>query len=63
MSMSGQSEEDATVGILRNACDPQAKSGEFYGPLGKGRAPFFAIHRREAQLGIQTLYAFCVPPR
>lgn len=32
----GQSEEDATVGILRQACDPEAKSGEFYGPLGKG---------------------------
>ena len=27
---------EATVGILRNACDPEAKSGEFFGPLGKG---------------------------
>ncbi|CAE7742489.1 unnamed protein product [Symbiodinium pilosum] len=33
-----QSEEDGAVGILRNACDPEAKSGEFYGPLGKGGA-------------------------
>ncbi|CAE7203872.1 unnamed protein product [Symbiodinium sp. CCMP2592] len=38
ISFMGQSEEDATVGILRNACDPEAKSGEFYGPLGKGGA-------------------------
>mmetsp|Transcript_3429 Transcript_3429/g.6015 ORF Transcript_3429/g.6015 Transcript_3429/m.6015 type:complete len:360 (+) Transcript_3429:2-1081(+) len=33
-----QSEEDATVGILRNACSPEAKSGELFGPLGKGGA-------------------------
>mmetsp|Transcript_4188 Transcript_4188/g.5240 ORF Transcript_4188/g.5240 Transcript_4188/m.5240 type:complete len:356 (-) Transcript_4188:42-1109(-) len=36
VNMMGQSEEDATVGILRQACDPAAQSGEFYGPLGKG---------------------------
>ena len=38
MSFIAQSEEDATVGILRQACDPEAKSGEFYGPLGQGGA-------------------------
>ncbi|CAE8667616.1 unnamed protein product [Polarella glacialis] len=31
-----QSQEDATIGILRSGCDPAAKSGEFYGPLGLG---------------------------
>ncbi|CAE7643218.1 unnamed protein product, partial [Symbiodinium pilosum] len=38
MSMLCQSEEDGTVGILRNACSPEANSGEFYGPLGQGGA-------------------------
>jgi len=33
-----QSEEDATVGILRQACSAEAKSGELFGPLGKGGA-------------------------
>jgi len=31
-----QSTEDGTMGIARCCCDPEAKSGEFYGPLGKG---------------------------
>lgn len=31
-----QSAEDATIGILRCACLPEAQSGEFFGPLGKG---------------------------
>ena len=31
-----QTEEDATVGILRCACSPEAQSGEFFGPLGQG---------------------------
>lgn len=34
--LGAQSAEDATIGILYCACDPDAKSGEFYGPLGKG---------------------------
>lgn len=29
-----QSEEDGTMGILRCAADPQAESGQFYGPAG-----------------------------
>lgn len=33
-----QSEEDATLGILRCTCDPSAKSREFYGPRGKKEA-------------------------
>lgn len=33
-----QSGQDATVGILRQSCDPEAKSGEFFGPLGAGGA-------------------------
>mmetsp|Transcript_28953 Transcript_28953/g.67094 ORF Transcript_28953/g.67094 Transcript_28953/m.67094 type:complete len:356 (-) Transcript_28953:332-1399(-) len=36
MTVLCQSEEDGAVGILRCACDPQAKSGEFFGPLGCG---------------------------
>jgi len=31
-----QTEQDATVGILRQTCDPAAVSGEFFGPLGSG---------------------------
>lgn len=31
-----QTQEDATVGILRCTCDPDAQSGEFFGPLGSG---------------------------
>jgi len=31
-----QSGLDATIGILRMTCDPEAKSGEFFGPVGKG---------------------------
>jgi NAD(P)-dependent dehydrogenase (short-subunit alcohol dehydrogenase family) len=34
--MGMQSEHDASVGILRQTCDPDAKSGEFFGPVGKG---------------------------
>lgn len=33
-----QSEADGAVGIIRQACDPAAKSNELYGPLGKGGA-------------------------
>lgn len=33
-----QSQEDATIGILYCTCDPNAKSGEFFGPLGQGGA-------------------------
>mmetsp|Transcript_1621 Transcript_1621/g.1803 ORF Transcript_1621/g.1803 Transcript_1621/m.1803 type:complete len:85 (-) Transcript_1621:365-619(-) len=33
-----QSEEDATVGIIRQTCDPAANSNDFFGPLGKGGA-------------------------
>lgn len=33
-----QSEQDATIGILRQSCDPAAKSNDFFGPLGKGGA-------------------------
>ncbi|CAE7496928.1 unnamed protein product [Symbiodinium natans] len=33
-----QTEEDGTVGILRNSCDPAAESGDFFGPLGRGGA-------------------------
>mmetsp|Transcript_23046 Transcript_23046/g.43319 ORF Transcript_23046/g.43319 Transcript_23046/m.43319 type:complete len:362 (+) Transcript_23046:49-1134(+) len=36
MAMTTQSEEDGTVGILRCAMHPDAQSGEFYGPLGRG---------------------------
>ena len=28
------SEEDGTMGILKCLCDPDAKSGQFYGPIG-----------------------------
>lgn len=30
------SEEDGTMGLAMCCCDPNAKSGEFYGPAGKG---------------------------
>jgi len=33
-----QSQEDGTIGILRQSVDPAAKSNDFYGPLGKGGA-------------------------
>merc|ERR1712048_753668 len=34
--LKAQSEEDATIGIFRCTCDPEAQSGEFFGPLGQG---------------------------
>jgi hypothetical protein len=34
--MKMQSEKDGTMGLARCCCDPDAKSGEFYGPVGKG---------------------------
>mmetsp|Transcript_41404 Transcript_41404/g.77058 ORF Transcript_41404/g.77058 Transcript_41404/m.77058 type:complete len:352 (-) Transcript_41404:35-1090(-) len=34
--MKTQSREDATIGILYCTCSPDAKTGEFFGPLGKG---------------------------
>eukprot|EP00440_Ansanella_granifera_P047624 gb/GFBE01051586.1/.p1 GENE.gb/GFBE01051586.1/~~gb/GFBE01051586.1/.p1 ORF type:complete len:358 (+),score=95.95 gb/GFBE01051586.1/:1-1074(+) len=33
-----QSEADGAVGIIRQTCDPAAKSNDFFGPLGKGGA-------------------------
>ena len=30
------SEEDGTMGLLKCLCDPNASSGEFYGPVGNG---------------------------
>ncbi len=39
-----QSTEDGTMGIARCCCDPEAKSGEFYGPLGKGLQQAQGIH-------------------
>lgn len=40
-----QSAEDGAMGILRCACDPEAKSGDFYGPSG-GKTAFSgpAVH-------------------
>mmetsp|Transcript_20748 Transcript_20748/g.64060 ORF Transcript_20748/g.64060 Transcript_20748/m.64060 type:complete len:364 (+) Transcript_20748:83-1174(+) len=34
-SMMMQSEEDATLGIMRCTCDPEVESRQFYGPKGK----------------------------
>lgn len=34
MGNASQSTEDGTMGILRGCCDPEAKSGDFFGPKG-----------------------------
>ena len=39
MSLFQQSAEDGTLGLLHCCCDPEAESGDFYGPEG---SPIFA---------------------
>mmetsp|Transcript_102220 Transcript_102220/g.187305 ORF Transcript_102220/g.187305 Transcript_102220/m.187305 type:complete len:353 (+) Transcript_102220:35-1093(+) len=67
--LGAQSREDATIGILYCTCDPDAKSGEFFGPLGKGGATLehdtteysgpVGLLKREETLGDQAAQDTC----
>lgn len=39
--------EDGTMGILKCTCDPQVKSGCFYGPVGKNKADVEYLDKKE----------------